>query len=229
MGGIGRQNPLGTEVGGGESEVERIYNALRGALGEDGAGPVGSLEDEWRWTRAEAIAAAISLMELALMQYFPDHATVFIPAWEEDLRVPQQPTDVERRAAITAAYVGGTGAVWPWLRAQLQKVDPTIDLIVQDPDQSFEFGLGRYLGPRAPEGDVLDYGAQATSRFPMYSSHFLLTVLWPGGIPDPALRDQVERILNDSLPSWCDWQIINGGCYYDGFNDTGYDYSGYFP
>jgi hypothetical protein len=230
MGGIGRQNPLGTEIGGGEGTVEQVYLALRANLGEGGAGPPGSLEDEARWAKAEMIAVAMAHMERALLQYFPDHATDFIPAYEQDLNVPRRETDVERREAITAAYVGGTGAVWPWLLTQLRKAVPTIDFVQQDPDQSFEFQPGRYLRPREDAAAIAAYGVNATSAFPAYSSHFVLTVLWPGGIPDPALRDQVARTLNDSLQSWCDWRIINSRpLYCDGFNDAYLDVSGVGP
>lgn len=230
MGGIGRQNPIGTEIGGGEGIVEQIYLALRNSLGEGGAGPPGGIEDELRWAKAEMIAAAVASMERALVQYFPDRATDFLPAYEQDLGVPRAATDVERREAITAAYIGGTGAVWPWLLAQLRRIVPTLELIQQDPSQSFEFGPGRYLRPREDEGDALAYGANATSAFPTYSSHFVLTVLWPGGIPDPALRDGVERSLQDSLPAWHDYQIINAApLHCDGFNDTFLDISGVGP
>ena len=57
----------------------------------------------------------------------------------------------------------------------------------------------------------------------------ILTVLWDGlaasgGIPPADKRLEVEDFLNDVLPSWFDWRIINRtGFFLDGFADSRLD------
>jgi len=226
MGGFGRHNPFPFQLGGGQTEIEETWQELRKALGEGGAGPVGGIEDAWRWIKSEMIACAARMAERAVLQAFPDRCTDHLPVWEENLLVPQVANDQLRREAVTAALTGNISAVIPNLTAALQEIDPTIGISVQDEDTSFNFIPGRYYRPRGV--GYTAYGGVGSS-FPNFSSWFVVQVLWPGGIPDAGQLAQAVDILNNVLPSWVDWQITNGPCYYDGFNDTYYDISGYAP
>ena len=228
MGGIGRQNPCPFQIGGGDTEIEETWRELRKALGEGGAGPVGGIEDEWRWAKAEMVAAAAQMALRAVTQAFPDLCTDHLPVWEENLLVPQEANDQLRREAVTAAYTAHISAVIPNLTSSLQAIDPTIGIVVQDEDDSFNFAPGRYWRPRGIGAGP--YGVHPASMFPGFSHWFVVRVLIPGGIPDAATQAQVEDVLNETLPAWVDWQIINReGLHCDGFLSSYLDYSGVFP
>lgn len=228
MGGIGRQNPLPFQLGGGTTELERTWFEMRKAVGERGPGPVGSLEDRWRFAKACGVIAVTTAGRRALMQFFPNLATDHITVYENLLRVPPETHDEERRLAITAAFTLQISAVIPDIRTSLMAIDAGIDVVIQSEATSIHFHPGKTLAPRDGTGPAT-YGNQKGSIYPNFSSHFILTILWTGlggsgGLPPPNKLAAVQRYLNQTLPAWVDWRIINGsGFYLDGFNDSRLD------
>ncbi len=228
MGGIGRQNPIPFQIGGGTTELQRTWFEMRKHVGEKGAGPIGGLEDTWRFAKACGIIKVTTMGRRALMQFFPNLATDHIPVYENLLRVPQQTTEEGRRLAITAKFTLQLSAIIPAIRTSLMAFDPALDVVLQAEAQSVHFKPGKMLRPR--DGSGVDYspalGGIRGSAFPTFSSHFILTVLWAGigpVLPGPILAS-VQEYLNDVLPSWLDWRIVNQiGFFLDGFNDSRLD------
>jgi len=226
VGGIGRQNPGPFQIGGGRSEFERIWFELRKAIGDDGAGPIDSLEDTWRQSKAAGIVMATAMGERALNQFFPFKATDHLGVYEDLLRVAPASTEQGRRDAITAAFTRQVSAIVGDLRGELQAIDPGLDYLTQTADDAIVAHAGKYLRPRpAGGGPATQYGSQAGSKFPNFSSHFIVTVLWSGltgGIAPASELKKVQDLLNDTLPAWVDWRVINatGGFFLDGFNDS---------
>jgi len=229
MAATGPLNPLPHHVGGHPSPTEKVYRVMRAAVGRvtknrPAAGPVGGLEDTWRVSRARTIARVLQLQELAALQAFPNRATVHLPVYEEQLAVPREDTDEQRRRAVTAAYTAKLEAIIPTIRAKLAAIDSGIDVLTMADDYATVFQFGQALASRTTPSD---WGGRVAGVMPNFSTHFVLLVQWlgaPSGIPDPEKRAQVERYLNSTLPSWCDYTIQNGaGFYLDGYNDSRLD------
>ncbi|MEE9395191.1 MAG: hypothetical protein V3W41_22090 [Planctomycetota bacterium] len=225
MGGIGRQNPIPFQIGGGTSELQRTWFEMRKHLGEGGPGPLESLEDRWRFAKACGLVKVTTMGRRALMQFFPHQATDHLTVYENLLRVPRATTDEGRRIAITAKFTAQVSAVIPEVRTALMAFDPNIDVVIQVENQSVHFHPGKMARPR--DGTAGAYGVKAGSDFPAFSSHFILTVLWSGLGASPPPTDTlaaVQDYLNDVLPSWVDWRIVtNLGFFLDGFNDSRLD------
>jgi hypothetical protein len=225
MGGIGRQNPIPFQIGGGTTELQRTWFEMRKSIGENGAGPLGGLEDSWRFAKACGLTKCTTMGRRALMQFFPHLATDHLPVYENLLRVPRETHDEERRIAVAAKFTLQLSAVVPAIRAALVALDAGLDVVLQSEAQSVNFQPGKMLRPR--DGTAAAYGVQARSNFPAFSSHFVMTVLWSGlgaSLPPASTRASVERYLNDVLPSWVDWRIVNAvGFFLDGFNDSRLD------
>lgn len=227
MGAIGGRNPIPTHIGGSSAPTEKVWRTLRKALGTrldggDVAGPVDGIEDMWRLAKARAIAKVLQLEELAVTQAFPFLATVALDLYERALGVPRAPTDQQRREAVAVAYTAGLDAVIPHVRAELQRIDPGLDVVTVNPATSIWTQFGKCFANRNSNDMFVD--GRKSAAFPNYSQHFVLVVRWsgsPGGVPDPAKRAEVERYLNTVLPSWVDYSIENGeGFYLDGFNTS---------
>jgi hypothetical protein len=218
MGSIGPRNPLPYHIGGAPAPTERVWRALRKAVGvassgREAAGPVDGLEDQWRIAKARAIARVDQMAELAALQSLPNKATVHLEVYEALLSTPRAATTVERQAAVAADYTAQINALIPTLRAGLMAIDSTIDVVTIDDDYAVEAQFGQYLASRTVPAD---YGGRLAARLPNFSTHFVLYVTWPGTW-DLTKLNQVERYLNRALPSWCDYSIDNAsGFYLDG-------------
>lgn len=223
MGSVGRYNPLPFHVGGDPSPTEKVWRQLRSALGrtsgdKEVAGPIGGIDDEWRLAKARIIARCLQLDELAALQAIPDKATVHLPVYEALLRVPAAETDVERQAAVAEVYTAQLQAIIPEIRAHLKAIDSTLDVVTRTRAEVIYTQFGKTLAAR-PTDDYMTVRNHAL--LPNFSSDFVLVVRWPGGVPDAVKRDQVERYLNDVLPSWVDYTIQNqAGFFLDGFNGS---------
>ncbi len=231
MGTIGDRNPCPTHIGGNASPAEKVWRALRKAVGtrpdgSDAAGPVDGIEDTWRLAKARAIAAALGLEETAVAQAFPMFATVALDAYERELGVPLAATEQERREAVSAAFTAGIDAVVPHIRAALQAIDSGLDVVTVSSDTSTWTQFGKTMGSRVTPEMFVD-ATRGSAAYPNFSQHFVLVVRWtgaPGGIPPAEKLATLERYLNTVLPSWFDYSIENGsGFYLDGFNDSALD------
>ena len=232
MGGLGGQNPLPFQLGGGASLSERIYTVLRRAAGERAGGspiePQGGIADAWRWAKAKAIAAVLSGDERAFSQAFPGLATDRLELFEAILGLAQAPTDAERAAACLAAWTASIAADIPSLTADLQKIDPHVTVDPVDYAQGTTTNLGKMFGGLPGAGQPY-FGSPTVSHGPSsaapnYSSDFVCHVRYtmPAGMLTPpvdklaALKDRLQTVL----PSWCGFVIYTStGFYLDGGAD----------
>lgn len=226
MGGYGRQNPYPFQYGGGESDTETTWRALRKAVGafgegaENGAGAIGGVEDAFREAKAQVIAAVMAEAERAAFQALPNLATDHIPVYQKNLGVPPKATAEEDRQAIAAAFTRMPEADIPHLRVAIQEISTQADIVTTDDDTASYVHFGKWLAPRTGT-PAYGIGAAQSSEIPNYSSHFVTIVEWtlaPSEIIPPAntLAD-IESHLNEVLPAWQDYTIITGtGFYLDG-------------
>lgn len=210
---LGALCPLPFQVGGGPTLPEKVYRELREGLGEGGAGPEDGLEDSWRQAKALGIAKALSVVERAAMQAFPDRGIEHLPVYEAILGIATEDHLVARTSAVVDAYTLQLDATIPGLKQSLQAIDPIIEIDTISPDKSV---VTRH-------GKPFDDDPDDTSYWPAYSQHFFLHVRWPvpGGVPDADKKRRVARVLSRALPSWVDWTIYNqAGFYCDGYLDS---------
>jgi hypothetical protein len=214
----GRGNPYPFEYGGGLSETEQTYQALRSAMGK-GRGvppPEGGILDDWLWSKAEAIGPIDGLAESAIAQYFPHAASVTLPVWERLLGLDQGEDEQTRRDNATSEYTRKLAADWPTLLEELEAIDPAFSLETVDNQKSIDSYFGKTLAPR---GGVPSYGLQPGSQWPGYSDHFVLHVLYTLGggqsVIPPLEQARAERLLNEVLPAWGDFAIYTGGAVFE--------------
>lgn len=191
---LGALNPCAFQVGGGPTLPETVWRQLRSGLGTQGPGPVSGVEDRWRQAKALGIAKVLSMQERAAAQAWPQLGVEHLPIYEAILGVAGGDTLAARSEAAAAAYVGVPDATDPGLLAALQRIDPTIELVVVPAAESAVARHGKPFG-----------STQETAQWPAYSEHFFAFVKWP--VIDESKRSTVERLLNKSLPAWCDFVI----------------------
>jgi hypothetical protein len=219
MSGLGWIAGLPLEVGGDSSRAEAIYRALRSAVGKGGSGPVDSIEDVWRQSKAQTIASVVVMVERAAVQAFPNLTTDRIPAYERLLRfgAPAGATDEERRRAVAAAWTTENLADTPDVGASLAAIHPAMRI----EEEPHELGALVELGKMFPA-----HGGEATgvSAFPNYADDFVLRVrydLAPGEVaPAETTRAGAADLLNRVLPTWVDFELVTGdGFFCDGGDD----------
>jgi hypothetical protein len=229
VGGIGWQNGLPFQIGGGESDTETVYRALRQSVGGregGGAGPEGGIEDAWRMAKAEAIAAAGAVEERAALQAFPQHATDFLDVWESTLGVPPAGSTADRQAACAAALTAQVSAIVPHLRTEIQRVAPNADVDALPDADAVASWFGKVLGARTGAPPV-GYGQTAgvtAATWANFSDHFVLRVRFvlPAGVVAPPTEElaQLAALLNATLPAWVDWSVYTSvGFFFDGGED----------
>lgn len=198
-GGYGWHNPWPFEWGGGETEDETIYEAMRSAVGTLAARDDSGIDGLWRQCRAGIYASAGTFVERAVMQVWPQTATDHIPLWEAFLRITPTAgaSDEERREQIASVYTSQSLADGPHLQARLKAIDSRFAVV----DQSHDAGTVTVLG-NPYEADV-----------PNYSTDFVLPILFQVGTPTPADQAKIARarmLLGESLPAWVDYAILMG-------------------
>lgn len=204
-------NPGPVVGGGGPTDVEAIWRALRSAEGgAHGPGPVGGLEDISRQIEATAIAGADRAIERAFFQTFPGHATDALPLWEAALLSDGADTEIALRALLEQLWRPRDGATTPHLVAALQAISPQLSIDIEDEEQVDTTCPGKYL---APVDNVPPYGGTPSARFPNYSSRDILRVLYTldiangeSEIPLNITRD-VTKLLRARLPSTMSWTL----------------------
>ena len=229
MGGIGWQNGLPFQIGGGESDTETVYRALRQSVGGregGGAGPEGGIEDAWRMAKAEALAAAAAVEERAALQAFPQYATDFLDVWESILGVPPAGSTADRQAACAAALTEQVSALIPNLRTAIKRVAPYADVDSLPDADALATWFGKVLGARTgyPIFSAGQTAGVTAATWANFSDHFVLRVRYvlPAGVLAPTEEElaQLADLLNRDLPAWVDWSIYTGvGFFFDGGED----------
>jgi len=219
MGGVGGGNPIPTAIGGGPSEVEQIYAALKSAVGDYNAGDDSTIDGAWRWSRSYGAMAA-ECIRRAVMQIFPDRATSFIPVFEEILSLSTgtaELSDEERRQRIIERWTTTISAVGPYLEEQLQLIDPLFSIISTDRDTSKTTENGRGFedwDPVDPDASGPPFeGGRKSSLYANYSWDFVVLVkydLGSGVISAEYKRriEQAKEVLYYALPAWVTWNIF---------------------
>jgi hypothetical protein len=216
MGAFGWHNPFPLEFGGGETAVERIYYALRAAVGKGGSADddEGTIDGLWRQCKARAIASVATSGERSVLQAFPNKATDLLPYYEGLFRLTNDPaaSDQERREAAAELYALQIASALPDIELALQEIDPRFSLVTTSPDQSDSTLFGRCFEDFAA---TLPFGGgRKSTSFPNYSTEFVLYVLLDLGdgiVPSTAERRLMERarkLLHDALPAFNDLQIV---------------------
>jgi len=224
MGAIGGLCPVPFEVGGGDTEDERVYQAMRRAVGDGGVAVTeNGIDGLWRRCKAGAIASLNTFPERAALQAFPHLATDHIPVYEEELGITPAAaaTDVARRADITAAYTRKIQATGPDLATQLSAIDPRTSLLDIPRATSGVVALGKAFQPQ--DGTPSYGGGRLSTSFPNFSTEFHVPVILNlGASPVPGPGDQliiarIKRTLRDVLPAWVSSAVITGspGFYLD--------------
>ena len=213
MGSYGWHNPWPFEWGGGPTQVERVYTAMRGAVGRGGSAPNddGTLEGLWRQMRARAIASVGTFGERAAMQNFPSKATDALPYYEQLLLLTPGPDDTieDRNVEASDGYTRQIRSATPDVETLLEGIDsrfsilePTVTGVTQR-GRSFED-----LAATEPFG-----GGRKSTDFPNYSDDFVLFVFFDigsGVLPSPAeqrIIGRAETQLREVLPAWVVHQV----------------------
>lgn len=211
MGGFGWHNPWPFEWGGGPTEDEAIYLAMRNAVGEGGsAKDENGIDGLWRACRATAIATACCAEERAILQAFPNIATDLLPTYEALLRTepPTGATEVERRELVAAEWTALVEVDIPSLLDVLSRIDPRVALVIPAEESTTVYGKAF-----EPQDGLPSYGVRKATGFPAYSTHDIITfVLLRTGDYAPTQDEldvvrRMRRYLHKVLPSWVDFQV----------------------
>ncbi len=214
---IGPRNPIPTRVGGGPSETEKAFGIISRAMGKGGtARRDDGIDGLWRSSRAKGLAAATSAYRRAIYNAFPHLATDFLPSYERALGLAPAPdaTDVQRRAAVWAAWVTQASAVVPELEARLQAIDSRFSVVTVSHDYQATTLHGRAFGPHDPGGESPPFGGIGYSIAPNYSTDFTQRVLFDVGylgalLPSDARKfEEAKALLRKLLPSWVNFTIV---------------------
>lgn len=216
MGGFGWHNPWPFEFGGGETAVERVYAALRSAVGKGGSAEDESTIDAlWRQARALGIAAVATFGERSALQAFPNRATDLLLYYESLFLLTNNPaqTDQERRDIAAVRYVQQLAGSMPDTLAALQLIDSRFTLESTSADASETTVLGRAF--QDYDGDEPFNGGRKSTRFANYSSDFVLYATLEIGsavLPTPAEQRSLaaaRALLNEVLPAWNSFELAS--------------------
>jgi len=220
---IGGGNPIPEQIGGGRSLVERIYWALRSAVGQSNYAPEDvpgtTIEGSWRWCRALALAA-MQADERAVTDMFFSRCTDTLPVFEDLLGITAMSasSDEERRQAIIELVVHGSTAISSTLEDELEEIDPLFSIVYAPRDCADVTENGRAFEDYVPAdptncGPAFG-GGRSSTGWPNYSSDYICLVQYSvtiGAISAEQKRriEDVKAVLNRALPSWVDFRIIN--------------------
>lgn len=216
MGGFGWQNGFPMQFGGGETETELVYRAMRANVGQGGAAEddTTTIEGLWRQARAVGIAAFMTFGERSALQAFPDRATDLLPYYERLFLLTNDPATSEqaRREAAAYQYALQIASAIPDIATALQVIDPRFSVLGTSFDQADVTVFGRAFEDFT--GEEPFNGGRKSTAFPNYSTELVLFVLLDlggGNAPNASERramDSARRLLNDVLPAFNDLQIV---------------------
>jgi hypothetical protein len=210
-------NPLPFALGGGPTDVESMWRALRGMVGgEHGPGPEEGIEDLARQQEATALVGADRAIERAFFQAFPSLSTDALPIWEALFQVAGASDDVQLRALLLLAWQSAKGSTTPSLAADLLAISSQLSIDLEDTDEAIVTIPGKYL---APVDNVPPYGLASpvglvSALFPNYASVDVLRVVYAldSAAGEIEIPDEVSRavavLLNRRLPSWQTWTLV---------------------
>ena len=218
MGGFGWQNGFPFEFGGGSTSTETIYAALRASVGVGGSAlnDDGTIDGLWRQARATGLAAAATTGERAILQAFPSYATDQLAYYEDLLQSVPEPGEsiLDRQARVGQLWTERVSAAMPDIAADLAEIDDRFSIAVFGRETTTDTLLGRAfedLDGTQPFG-----GGRKSTRFPNYSTEFLVTVVFDIGsgvvpsVADQKLMGRAREHLNKVLPATHNFQMITG-------------------
>ena len=224
-------NPLPFSLGGGPTDIESTWRALRGMVGgEHGPGPEEGIEDLARQQEALAIVAADRAIERAFLQAFPPLSSDALPIWEALYQVAGASNDTELRALLAVAWLSAKGATTPSLTADLTAISAQLSIEIEDEDEAIVTVPGKYL---APLDDVPPYGLASpvglvSALRPNYATQDVLRVVYTLTADEIEIPDDVTRavvkLLHRRLPSWQTWTLTTTWAEGNGFLLDGGDH-----
>lgn len=224
--GFGDLDTFGLSYGGGESDEELVWQAMRDALGTNGAGPVDGIEDLARQCEAEGIACAMAWVEAAVFNAFPEHAVLLLTELAKQHNIHPGPTDQDTRDAIAAKVAAEARSDGPAIGAALIDISERFALaqIVASTVNVHSYH-GRAFPPLV---DVALPGSAtlAASQWPAYSEQLIVRAKYTLTGSETAIptahRAEAAAKLNARLPSWVDFVITDDsddGFFFDGGAD----------
>ena len=218
MGGFGWFNGFPFEFGGGSTHTETIYAALRSSVGVGGAAldDDGTIDGVWRQARATGLAAAATTGERAILQAFPSFATDLLEYYEALLQSVPEPDDslLDRQASVAQLWTERVRASMPDIAADLVAIDPRFSVAAFPHETTSDTLLGRAFEDLA--GTLPFGGGRHSTRFPNYSTEFVITALFAIGsgvapsIPEQKLLERGRAHLNKVLPATHTFQVLTG-------------------
>lgn len=214
---IGSPNPLPFRVGGGPTNAQRAYTALRQAVGTGGSAPNDrGIEGLWRRSEAKGVAAASSAPRRAYLQAFPHLATDLLPYYERVLGVvpPAGASEAARRAVVLPLWTKRVNNVLPELVDELLAIDPRLSLLDEPHSYAITAQPGRAFAPIDPAAELPVFALErGHALMPGYSTDMVVRVLFTVGYSGPlreselTIVERVKRLLRGFLPSDCDFTI----------------------
>jgi hypothetical protein len=199
-------------LGGGYDEPQKAYRVLLAAEGIGGsADNQDGIDGLWRRSRAVGLSAATSANRRACLNAWPFLVTDLLPYYERVLgvTVPPGQSDTDRRAVVAALWPAKASAIVKDMLSELKRIDSRFSLLTEDPLQSVTDYGGRAFGPMSGVSEAT-FGGLNFSSVGFYSTHYIIRVLLPVGIPSAvdnlSMRTAAAR-LRTMLPSWCDFTI----------------------
>jgi len=214
---LGWKNPLPFKIGGKPTMTATVHKALRQALGKSfgianelAIGPAEGLRDLFTKCDARVFSAALSKWEHAIWQAFPHTATSFLRLWEDMLLVSPVGSEAERRETVALKYTREIDASVPGLRRELKRLDEGFDVETVPYELTATTVHGKAFGP-LPGASGEPYGlglwsARESTAFPNFSDEYIIRVRYTGTLTN-VLAAKAADILEDVLPSWCDFEI----------------------
>ena len=218
MGALGKGNPIPYKLGGGPSNTEQAYSALKQAAGIGGVSPEGTIRAEWLLAKSRGLAA-IMADERAVNQMFPDTATDFLPVYEEILDAPPSPnlSDQTRREEATRLWVLSNTSVNADLEDALQDVDENFTVESIDRQYTTITQNGRVFqdyNPVDPDASGPPFNIGKQTDYPNYSTEFKCYINYGvSGTPtaqDYRKMEDAKGVLRDRLPAWISFEIFKG-------------------
>ena len=215
---IGDPNPLPFVLGDEPTPCEAAYASLRAMVGINGSGAEGTIEAEWRWSRAHALGALSTFDERAMAQSSPLSVTDWLPQYEEMLGIvvdEGKPVEL-RRDVVAYQYTRLGQAFYDALTAHLARIEPTVQLVTIPTEKASSTMPGLPFEPFAVE-EGYEYdprGRRKATRWPNYSDAYRVTCVVPhdsGVLPSIATLARMTHLrdtLAVCLPAWVTFDIV---------------------